>query len=249
VSRDRILGVRSDQLPDVELARVISFWAARLGAPADAFRRPGLTFVPATASAADEVVLVSLGPGAVILAPPRVREAVPGPDESDGPTTPDAAAIVERLQHLGSRLVAEATLLYLPAGRFRPHSGPTRRATATDVASILERCSPADVAEASVQDPDEVVVSLTGDGDPAALAQLETWDDEVGQLSILTASDRRRHGHAAVAASALVGGTLARGLLPQWRVRVGHLASENLARRLGFVPAGRQALIALAARP
>jgi len=198
---------------------------ARLGAPADAFRRAGAVFVP---TPSEQVVVVSVGRGAVVLGPPRVRAALLGLDPS---AALDGTTVTERLLPFGARLEGEATLMYLSAERFCPCSGRVRPATPVDVAEVLDRSSPADVDESSLDGTAESVVALAAGDQPVSLARLAVWDDEVAQLSVLTVPGHRRGGHAAVAASAVVVSALQRGLIPQWRVRVGHLASESLARQ------------------
>lgn len=229
-------GLRSD-----ELARVGQFWACRLGAPPDAFLRAGVAFV---SREEPRVVMVSIGPGLAVVGPPRVRRAVLALAAAEPRQLP---AVVSHLQALGAELVGEALLMYLPARHFQPFPGRVQPATSADVAHILDRAAPDDIAEASLSAPVQSVVSLTARGEPASLARLEIWDGEVAQLSLLTAAPHRGSGYATVAASAVAGGALDQGLLPQWRVRVGHRASEQVGRRLGFLPAGRQLVISLPA--
>jgi len=64
-----------------------------------------------------------------------------------------------------------------------------------------------------------------------------------GHIGVITRADRRGRGLAGVAAGAAARECLDRGLLPQWRARVGNDASQRVAERLGFVTLGVQIFI------
>jgi len=83
------------------------------------------------------------------------------------------------------------------------------------------------------------------DGELDAIAMVEDWYGIAGHIGVVTRPDRRGRGQGRVAAGAAALDALARGLLPQWRARIGNHASQRVADRLGFVTIGIQLFVRL----
>ena len=70
----------------------------------------------------------------------------------------------------------------------------------------------------------------------------------LANLSVLVHPAHRGRGLGTAVAAGAVAGSVATGLLPQWRARTTLLASRQIARSLGFVELGRQTTYELSAR-
>jgi RimJ/RimL family protein N-acetyltransferase len=103
--------------------------------------------------------------------------------------------------------------------------------------------------EASADEPCVARVGVVEDDALVALASLQVWDDAVGHFGLYTHGDARGRGLGTRTASAVIADALARGLVPQWRVRIGNDASAAVAQRLGFVPAGHQIFVRVRPEP
>lgn len=117
----------------------------------------------------------------------------------------------------------------------------------------LERLCPADdVAEAGLSGLD-ATFTLVPDGggagspqdspDPVAGSGYQEWQGLIGQLGVLVRPDVRRRGLGAYAAGVTMEEAFVEGLIPQWRARPGHRASQHLADSLGFELAGSQTTV------
>jgi RimJ/RimL family protein N-acetyltransferase len=103
--------------------------------------------------------------------------------------------------------------------------------------------------EASADEPCASRVGVVEGDSIVALATLQIWDDAVGHIGVYTHHDARGRGLAARSASAVIGDTIERGLVPQWRARIGNDPSAAVAARLGFVPAGHQIFVRVRPAP
>ncbi len=117
----------------------------------------------------------------------------------------------------------------------------------------LESLCPADdVAEAGLSGLDSTFTLVPDDGtqeglhgsaDPVAGSGYEEWQGLIGQLGVLVRPDARRLGLGAYAAAVAMEEAFTEGLVPQWRARMGHRASQHLADTLGFELAGSQTTV------
>lgn len=85
--------------------------------------------------------------------------------------------------------------------------------------------------------------AITPAGRVAALAGYERWGDDIAQIGVAADPAHRGRGYAAVAARRALRAALEDGLVAQWRCRVGNVASERLADRLGFTQLGWQTAV------
>jgi RimJ/RimL family protein N-acetyltransferase len=97
--------------------------------------------------------------------------------------------------------------------------------------------------EASADEPCAARVGVIEDDAVVALATLQISDDAVAHFGVYTHHDGRGHGLATRTASAVIGEAIERGLVPQWRARIGNDPSAAVAARIGFVPAGHQIFV------
>ena len=155
---------------------------------------------------------------------------------------------------LASRLpVAEilgpAALAYLDPAEFRPQPGDAvTTPTALDHAGFrqfLLAADPGDVEESGIGKITTPVFAVREHGQVVAAAGYRDWPCGTAHLSVLTAPAARGRGLARAAASAAVAHAIGEGQLPQWRARP--LASQRVARALGFRDLGFQVSIRLAA--
>jgi D-alanyl-D-alanine carboxypeptidase (penicillin-binding protein 5/6) len=108
----------------------------------------------------------------------------------------------------------------------------------------LERAAVADEwLESSVDEPSGARVGVVENDELVAVASLQIWNDAIGHLAVYTHHDARGRGLAARTASAVVADAIGRGLVPQWRARIGNDPSAAVAARLGFVPTGHQIFV------
>ncbi len=111
--------------------------------------------------------------------------------------------------------------------------------------AIAARADPDEWSEASVDAPSTERYGHFENGELLAVAAIHEWRDTLAHLSVFTDATARDRGLAGQVAAVAVASSLARGLIPQWRSRLGNDASARVADRLGFVPLGRQAFVRL----
>ena len=111
------------------------------------------------------------------------------------------------------------------------------------LARLERRATTDEWLEASADEPGAARVGVVENGELVAVAALQIWDDAVGHVSVYTHHAARSRGLGARTASAVVEAAIERGLVPQWRARIGNEASAAVADRLGFVAAGHQIFV------
>ena len=225
------------------MERAAASWGGALGVDAACVLQDRVVIVPA----ARDIGVLTLGRGCVVSAPDALHKRLAALPRD---VLVDVHALAASFADLGGRPFRDggtAALCYLEEAAFVAPalSCKVRPALVGDVAAVLAQCSSYDIEEAAVGRDDTVVVALTSDGAPAALATVEFWGSTIGHLGLLTAPVHRGAGYATAAAAEATRDVLARGLLPQWRAASGHAASLAIARRLGFVQRGRQSLVLL----
>ena len=77
----------------------------------------------------------------------------------------------------------------------------------------------------------------------------QVWHGRLAHLSVLVHPAHRGRGLGTAVAAGAVAGSVATGLIPQWRARTTLLASRRIARSLGFVELGRQTTYELPTPP
>lgn len=215
-------------------------WARRLQLADDALLAPGAGRSFATRD--DLLMGVSLAGSTVAVGPASLQSAMSG--LSDDQLT-DGSTLLSLTGGRG-RLVGAASLLFTDT--YAANSSWTSVEVDDDPESIgqLERlCPPDDVVEVdlaaldwrfAVRDDADAVVAGAG---------FAEWEQIRAQLGVLTAPSARRRGWATRAAAVATNEALDRGLVPQWRARVGNAASLGLAIKLGYLPLGRQTTVQL----
>ena len=131
-----------------------------------------------------------------------------------------------------------AVLFYPPSG-YAASSPELDEASSAALADLLAAADAGDLEEsgiAHVESP--AFVSRASDGRVAAASGYRRWPNAVAHLSVITDLPHRRQGHGRRAAHQAVQHAIEHGLLPQWRARP--LASQELARTLGFIAVGAQ---------
>ncbi|MEU3846227.1 GNAT family N-acetyltransferase [Micrococcus terreus] len=151
------------------------------------------------------------------------------------------------------RSLGEAALYYADGVPQMDRSETLAVSYETDHAAQLESLCPADdVAEAGLSGLDSTFTLVPDDGtqaglhgsaDPVAGSGYEEWQGLIGQVSVLVRPDVRRLGLGAYAAGVAMEEAFTEGLIPQWRARMGHRASQHLADTLGFELAGSQTTV------
>ena len=223
----------------VELA-----WARDLGLADDALLLPYPERVVGVRD--DAIMFVTLWNHSVLLAPERVLAAAAALDPtllSDGSTLLGLARAAGRP---GARLLGRATLAF--TDRYVTGDDLRSVVAATDreaLADLDHRCPPDDVAEVGLASMGWRFVALAEDETAVAGAGFDEKQHILAQLGVLAAPDQRGRGWGRRAAALAVNEALDRGLVPQWRARVGNAASQALARRLGFEVVGDQTTVLL----
>lgn len=158
----------------------------------------------------------------------------------------EPASLMSALADHRPELLGPARLAYVDARSLSLSSTSTaRRASRLELASVLAACEDEDSEESGLEDMERWWIADGPDGEPAAAAGYEIWDDHIAQLGILVAPGHRGNGYGAGAASAAIEHALEAGLVPQWRSAAGNEPSERLGMRLGFVPYGEQITLLL----
>ncbi len=242
----RILG-----LPDEALAS--SPRGTRLEVPTDGEAPPSGPDAPGRrAEGQDEQVatFLRLYGTSVLYGPRWLLEAAREVDD-------EVLALESTFIRLGAahrgRSLGEAALYYADGVPEMVRSESVAVSYETEHAVQLERLCPADdVAEAGLSGLDATFTLVPDDGsghaqhgspDPVAGAGYEEWQGLIGQLGVLVRPDVRRLGLGAYAAGVAIEEAFTEGLVPQWRARMGHRASQHLADTLGFELAGSQTTV------
>lgn len=248
----RILGLEDDALAQ---AVASSSRGTRLEVPTDL---PGPTSGMTSAAGAhqgpgeDEQVatFLRLYGASVLYGPHWLLEAASGVDD-------EVLALETTFIRLGAshrgRSLGEAALYYADAVPELGRSETLAVSYEVEHALQLERLCPADdVAEAGLSGLDATFALVPDDGagtpqpdapGPVAGAGYEEWQGLIGQLGVLVRPDVRRLGLGAYAAGVAMEEAFTEGLIPQWRARMGHRASQHLADALGFELAGSQTTV------
>jgi RimJ/RimL family protein N-acetyltransferase len=158
----------------------------------------------------------------------------------------DAGVLSSRLPV--AEILGPAALAYLDPAEFRPQPGAVTTPLGLDhpgFRQFLLAADTDDVEESGIQEITTPAFAVRENGQVVAAAGYRDWPCSTAHLSVLTASEARGRGLARAAASAAVAHAIEAGRLPQWRARP--LASQRVARALGFRDLGFQVSIRLAA--
>jgi RimJ/RimL family protein N-acetyltransferase len=194
----------------------------------------------------DGVSVVSFAGRRFVRAPAHLDAYV----RDDPPVDLDALAA-----RLGDRVVHRSGAAWLAYGepqslRLADSDGIVTIADNDPRMARLERAAATDEwLEASADEPCATRVGVVEDDALLALATLQIWDDAVAHFGVYTHHDARGRGLAARTASAVIADAIERGLVPQWRARIGNDPSAAVAARLGFVPAGHQIFVRVRPAP
>jgi GNAT superfamily N-acetyltransferase len=231
--------VESNTRSIVELA-----WARELGLDDDALLRPYPERVLAVRD--DAVVFVTLWNHSVLLAPERVLASAVALDPETLSDESTLLALARSAGQPGARLQGRATLGFTD-----------RYVTSDDLASVVatdepdaladldRRCPPDDVAEVGLAALSWQFVALDEDDTAVAGAGFDEGQRILARLGVLAAPGQRGRGWGRRTAALALNEALDRGLVPQWRARAGNVASQALARRLGFEVVGAQTTVLL----
>jgi GNAT superfamily N-acetyltransferase len=244
---------RSRWMMDRELLdRIREVWRLELRAPG-AFRRPGrhVHVRPWADASRAWVGVVTLAGATCVSLPPgaadrrRDLEAL----DLDAELT-DPALFVQVIGPV-RRSIGPAALAFLdPATavtRDRPRMG-SLPASDDAVRRLAAACGGDDAEESGLLDVDSPVMVWRAGDLVVAASGYSVWHGRLANLSVLVHPAHRGRGLGTAVAAGAVAGSVATGLLPQWRARTTLLASRQIARSLGFVELGRQTTYELSAR-
>jgi hypothetical protein len=148
-----------------------------------------------------------------------------------------------------AEILGPAVLAYLDSSEFRPRLGDAViTPLGLDDPRLRQFVLAADtyeVEESGIEEITTPAFAVRERGQVVAAAGYRDWPRGTAHLSVLTATAARGRGLAHAAASAAVAHAIEAGRLPQWRARP--LASQRVARALGFRELGFQVSIRLAA--
>ena len=218
-------------------------WAERLGVAADAFDRPGPTFVERSDLAA--VVVVRLGATTAVAAPERALRGL----RSLAPAQlVDVGALLGAVEALRPNLLGAASLSFGDAQSIVPClTRSARPGTEAEVETVLSGCSVAEREESGLSQMAMRWIVSNRHGDPGGAAGYEVWNGALAHVGAAVDAESRGQGLGLSAASAAVLHAIGAGLVPQWRCRRGNVTSARLSERLGFVTLGDQVTIDLVA--
>jgi RimJ/RimL family protein N-acetyltransferase len=238
-----------DRTPAAELtARAKELWEYLAGS---AGFTPGLSVAVSPQS-----YLCPTGWVGIVVLGDAVLATAPDPESArfvEQGLTDLAAASLTDTSVLSSRLplaeiLGPATLAYLDQTEFRPQLGESSVTPVSldhpDFRHFVRAADSYELAESGIQEISTPVFAVLEHGQVAAAAGYRDWPRGTAHLSVLTAAAARGRGLARAAASAAVAHAIEQGRLPQWRARP--LASQHVARALGFRELGFQVSLRLA---
>lgn len=144
-------------------------------------------------------------------------------------------------------------VLYVDREHFVPTSGTEAcRALGPDEGHLIENWPrdayddwiPAELRDAYMKHPLENCFWVRMEGQiPAAVAWMEIQTRQAWEVGVGTHRDYRRRGYGRAVVSAATRATLDRGLLVVYTTAWTNIASQRLARGLGYIPYGEQVCI------
>lgn len=144
----------------------------------------------------------------------------------------------------GSHAVGPATLAYAEEVR-APLDVRVAVSPVQNVDLLRDQCTEQEWEESGLIDMPSRIAARREDGRVAAVAGFERWGRHIAQLGVLVDPQWRGQGYGAAAAARAAQVAQGDQLVPQWRCRMGNVASRELAKRLGFVEVGRQLVLDL----
>jgi GNAT superfamily N-acetyltransferase len=233
------------------LDRIREVWRLELRAPG-AFRRPGRHVEVRRESDASRawVGVVRLAGATCVSLPPGApgRFRLDALDLDADLTDPSVFA---RAVGPVRRSIGPATLAFLhpaaAAARDQPRVG-SLPASHDAVRRLAVACGP-DAEESGLLAVDSPVAVWRAGDLVVAASGYQVWHGGLAHLSVLVHPAHRGQGLGTAVAAGAVAGSVAAGLIPQWRARTTLLASRRIARSLGFVELGRQTTYELPASP
>lgn len=234
---------------DADMLRVQALWRDLTNASLGFFDNDLVYTSTDSHRAAPEgwVAIVRLGRQVVVAGPNDQLDRIDSNTRQSWPTQ------LVQAEHLDEFVCPRHTLG--PARLY--YGGPSSAAPSTStvgplavddarVRAVLADATDDERDESAIDDTTSgVYVALTSDGEPAAAAGWRVWPHEVAHLGVLTAHSHRGAGLGLAASHRALIAAIGAGLLPQWRVREGNLASIALAERLGLHHVGDQYSIRL----
>jgi GNAT superfamily N-acetyltransferase len=234
------------------LDRIQEVWRLELRAPG-AFRRPGRHVEVRREADASRawVGVVRLAGATCVSLPPGAagrRRDLDGLDVDAELTDP---AVFARAVGPVRRSIGPATLAFLDpaiaAARDQPRVGSVP-ASHDAVRRLAAACGP-DAEESGLLAVDSPVAVWRAGDLVVAAGGYQVWHGRLAHLSVLVHPAHRGRGLGTAVAACAVAGSVAAGLVPQWRARTLLVASRRIARSLGFVELGRQTTYELPTPP
>jgi GNAT superfamily N-acetyltransferase len=235
------------------LDRIREVWRLELRAPG-AFRGPGrhVEVRPEADATRDWVGVVRLAGATCVSLPPGAAGRRRHLDALDLDADLTDPAVFARAVGPVRRSIGPATLAFLDpaaaAARDQPRLGflPARHDA---VRRLAAACAGDDAEESGLLEVDSPVAVWRAGDLVVAASGYRVWHGRLANLSVLVHPGHRGRGLGTAVAAGAVAGSVAAGLLPQWRARTTLLASRRIARSLGFVELGRQTTYELPAPP
>lgn len=227
-----------DSLSEAIVHRV---WAERLGVTPAVFEGDEPVFVHRPDLQA--VVVVRLGKKLAVAAPERALSPL---RRLAGPRLLDTASLLEALEPFRPSLFGVASLSFADHHTIAPATdGTARAATDADVEAVISRCSTDERDESGLLHMNTRWITADDNGEPAGVAGYEVWGGGLAHVGVAVATESRKRGLGARAATVAAMHAIGAGLVPQWRCRLDNVASARVGKRLGFAPVGEQIAIDL----
>jgi hypothetical protein len=216
-------------------------WSRRLGLADDALEAPEELI---KVERDDRLSYLRLFRAAVLTGPANALDAAP---DDDRERLADGRALLTLLsaeQTRTARLAGAAGLAYTDGYcRDVDTDGAVISDDRAAAAEVERTCPPDDIVEARLHEMPHQYVLYDFRESPVAVAAARDWQQVIARLSVLVGLPYRRQGHGRLVAAAAVNDLLDAGLIPEWRARLDHPASNGLAGQLGFEPVGSQTTV------
>jgi RimJ/RimL family protein N-acetyltransferase len=234
--------------------RFLAGLATQVGLDRADIGRPGTTVVSTGSRSGSSAVACYRADRRLLLwCDPAVTGRLAGLARDD--RSLDEADLIEQLARIGFDHAGGAVMYLLaeppmpapvgdPSYR-RHHLHAERPHDLALIRSLVDRCDPADVEEADLDDLDNltdtsihVLTPERPDGEPVAYASAAPWDwdSHFGDIAVLVDPEHRRRGLGARVTALTVNDLVASGRAPLYRHDVANAGSRAVAGALGFRP-------------
>ena len=229
-------------LSENTIERIRSGWATKVKVSPNVLSHLGKTVVPRDGFLS--VVALQLQESVVVICPPALEPLL---SRLSGIELLDMSTLLRVLAMFSPDPVGTATIAYADSNTLVSGAGVgvAHLASSKEVMEVMSGCTQDEQDESGLAQMPVQYALQSSDGSTTALSGYEAWNNDIAQLGVLTAPQKRGQGFGFTVAMAAASAAMDADLIPQWRSRIDNDPSQRLGHRLGFVHLGHQLALAV----